>query len=48
MIGKLLHIAEKAWRHLKESELLQEVYAGQQFADGISDFATLNWPTPDS
>ena len=35
MIWKLLRVAEKAWRHLKGSELLQEVYDGQQFADGI-------------
>ena len=35
MIWKLLRVAEKTWRHLKGSELLQEVYDGQQFADGI-------------
>ena len=35
MIWKLLRVAEKAWRHLKGSELLKEVYDGQQFADGI-------------
>ncbi len=35
MIWRLLRVAEKAWRHLKGSDLLQEVYDGQQFADGI-------------
>ena len=35
MIWKLLRVAEKTWRHLKGSDLLQEVYDGQQFADGI-------------
>ena len=35
MIWKLLRVAEKAWRHLKGSDLLQEVYDGQHFADGI-------------
>ena len=35
MIWKLLRVAEKTWRHLKGSNLLQEVYDGQQFADGI-------------
>ena len=35
MIWKLLRVAEKTRRHLKGSELLQEVYHGQQFADGI-------------
>ena len=35
MIWKLLRVAEKTWRHLKGSELLQEVYDGHQFADGI-------------
>ena len=35
MIWKLLRVAEKTWQHLKGSELLQEVYDGQQFADGI-------------
>ncbi len=35
MIWKLLRVAEKAWRHLKGSELLQEVYDGQRFTDGV-------------
>ena len=35
MIWRLLLVAEKAWRHLKGSELLQEVYDGQHFVDGI-------------
>ena len=35
MIWKLLRVAEKTWRHLKGSDLLQEVYDGQQFVDGI-------------
>ena len=35
MIWRLLRVAEKAWRHLKGSDLLQEVYDGQQFANGI-------------
>ena len=35
MIWKLLRVAEKAWRHLKGSELLQQVYDGQHFADGV-------------
>ena len=35
MIWKLLRVAEKAWRHLKGSDLLQEVYDGQRFADGV-------------
>ena len=35
MIWKLLRVAEKAWRHLKGSDLLQEVYDGQHFVDGI-------------
>ena len=29
MIWKLLRVAEKAWRPLEGSDLLQEVYAGQ-------------------
>ena len=32
---KLLRVAEKAWRHLKGSDLLQEVYDGQHFVDGF-------------
>ena len=35
MIWKLLRVAERAWRHLKGSELLQEVYDGHPFADGV-------------
>jgi transposase-like protein len=35
MIWKLLRVAENAWRHLKGSELLREVYDGQHFADGV-------------
>ena len=35
MIWKLLRVAEKAWRHLKGSALLQEVYDGQHFGDGV-------------
>jgi len=34
MIWKLLMIAEKAWRCLKASELLRDVYAGKKFIDG--------------
>lgn len=35
MIWKLLRVAEKSWRHLKGSDLMQEVYDGQRFADGV-------------
>ena len=35
LIWKLLCVAEEAWRHLKGAELLQEVYDGQHFADGV-------------
>jgi transposase-like protein len=34
MIWKLLRIGEKAWRSLKGSELLRDVYAGKKFLDG--------------
>jgi putative transposase len=35
MIWKLMRVAEKAWRHLKGSEFLPEVYDGQRFVDGV-------------
>jgi hypothetical protein len=34
IIWKLLMIAEKAWRSLKGSELLQDVYDGRKVLDG--------------
>jgi putative transposase len=34
MIWKLLRIGEKAWRSLKGSELLRDVYEGKKFLDG--------------
>ena len=34
MIWKLLRIGEKAWRSLKGSELLRDVYDGKKFVDG--------------
>jgi transposase-like protein len=34
MIWKLLMMAEKAWRSLKGSELLRDVYDGKKFVDG--------------
>jgi len=34
MIWKLLRIGEKAWRSLKGSELLRDVYEGTKFVDG--------------
>ena len=35
IIWKLRCVAENAWRQLKGSDLLQQIYAGQHCADGI-------------
>ncbi|HSW62002.1 MAG TPA: hypothetical protein VLH56_01580, partial [Dissulfurispiraceae bacterium] len=36
MIWKLLLVAEKRFRRLKGFELLKEVHAGNEFADGVA------------
>lgn len=34
LIGKLLQVAQSAFRKITRTELLAEVYAGEQYADG--------------
>ncbi len=36
MIWKLLTVAEKSWRKLNAPKLLQAVYEGQRFKDGVA------------
>jgi hypothetical protein len=35
MVWKLLTVAEKSWRKLNTPKLLQDVYEGQRFKDGV-------------
>lgn len=35
MIWKLLQVAERAWRRLKGHELLEDVYHGKRYVDGM-------------
>ena len=36
MIWKMLMVAEQRFRRLKSPELIEEVYLGAQYADGIA------------
>jgi hypothetical protein len=36
MIWKLLRVAEKSWRTLNAPKLMEEVYEGKRFKDGIA------------
>ena len=36
MIGEILLIAEKKFRRLNSPALLEEVYAGKKFVDGVA------------
>ena len=41
VIWKMLMIAEQRFRRLKTPELMEEVYLGAQYVDGIAPEATL-------
>ena len=45
-IWKMLMVAEGRFRRLKAPELIEDVYLGAQYADGIAIESTAGWSPP--